>query len=156
MLGHCGFDACLVGRLLTRTSDRTSSHCSLAAELVDPQGCITWSSYTEHWLVSAWILLLWGFPGRSERHRPSSVSWAVPWASSRWDVPGTPLDCAVNVHKSCKSLLGECTSTKNKLESCQPHLVSPRLAPANQWFAQGVGNRTSRERIDENRRNRIC
>ncbi|MED6259364.1 hypothetical protein ATANTOWER_021527 [Ataeniobius toweri] len=25
-----------------------------------------------------------------ERHSPSSVSWDVPWASSRWDVPGTP------------------------------------------------------------------
>lgn len=24
-------------------------------------------------------------------------------------------DCAVNVHKSCKSLLGECTSSKNKV-----------------------------------------
>ncbi|KAK5622884.1 Ryanodine receptor 2 [Crenichthys baileyi] len=24
------------------------------------------------------------------RHSPSSVSWALPWASSRWDVPGTP------------------------------------------------------------------
>ncbi|MED6269453.1 hypothetical protein CHARACLAT_033286 [Characodon lateralis] len=35
-----------------------------------------------------------GSPRRSqasrERHSPSSVSWAVPWASSRWDVPGTP------------------------------------------------------------------
>ncbi|MED6271811.1 hypothetical protein CHARACLAT_024158, partial [Characodon lateralis] len=31
-----------------------------------------------------------GVPRPAERHRPSSVSWAVPWASSRWDVPGTP------------------------------------------------------------------
>ncbi|KAG7230735.1 hypothetical protein INR49_019548 [Caranx melampygus] len=30
---------------------------------------------------------------------------------SRWN------DCAVNVHKSCKSLLGECTSSKNKRDS---------------------------------------
>ncbi|MED6269771.1 hypothetical protein CHARACLAT_003037 [Characodon lateralis] len=29
-------------------------------------------------------------PRQAERHSPSSVSWAVPWASSRWDVPGTP------------------------------------------------------------------
>ncbi|MED6247127.1 hypothetical protein ATANTOWER_031150 [Ataeniobius toweri] len=29
-------------------------------------------------------------PRPSERHSPSSVSWVVPWASSRWDVPGTP------------------------------------------------------------------
>ncbi|KAF0042118.1 hypothetical protein F2P81_005650 [Scophthalmus maximus] len=27
------------------------------------------------------------------------------------------VDCAVNVHKSCKSLLGECTSSKNKRDS---------------------------------------
>ncbi|MEQ2163350.1 hypothetical protein GOODEAATRI_029109 [Goodea atripinnis] len=31
-----------------------------------------------------------GVPRPAERHSPSSVSWAVPWASSRWDVPGTP------------------------------------------------------------------
>ncbi|MED6256219.1 hypothetical protein ATANTOWER_022047 [Ataeniobius toweri] len=29
-------------------------------------------------------------PRPAERHSPSSVSWAVPWASSRWDVSGTP------------------------------------------------------------------
>ncbi|MEQ2251299.1 hypothetical protein ILYODFUR_009532 [Ilyodon furcidens] len=28
--------------------------------------------------------------GSPKRHSPSSVSWAVPWNSSRWDVPGTP------------------------------------------------------------------
>ncbi|MEQ2293985.1 hypothetical protein AMECASPLE_039197, partial [Ameca splendens] len=31
-----------------------------------------------------------GVPRPAERHSPSSVSWVVPWASSRWDVPGTP------------------------------------------------------------------
>ncbi|MED6259023.1 hypothetical protein ATANTOWER_015794 [Ataeniobius toweri] len=31
-----------------------------------------------------------GVPRPAERHSPSSVSWGVPWASSRWDVPGTP------------------------------------------------------------------
>ncbi|MED6284944.1 hypothetical protein CHARACLAT_023997 [Characodon lateralis] len=31
-----------------------------------------------------------GVPRPAKRHSPSSVSWAVPWASSRWDVPGTP------------------------------------------------------------------
>ncbi|KAK5617759.1 hypothetical protein CRENBAI_000481, partial [Crenichthys baileyi] len=31
-----------------------------------------------------------GVPRPAERHSPSSVSWAVPWASSRWDEPGTP------------------------------------------------------------------
>ncbi|MED6248464.1 hypothetical protein ATANTOWER_000718, partial [Ataeniobius toweri] len=31
-----------------------------------------------------------GVPRPAERHSPSSVSWAVPWASSQWDVPGTP------------------------------------------------------------------
>ncbi|MEQ2316862.1 hypothetical protein AMECASPLE_036753 [Ameca splendens] len=30
-----------------------------------------------------------GVPWPAERHSPSSVSRAVPWASSRWDVPGT-------------------------------------------------------------------
>ncbi|XP_070687927.1 rho guanine nucleotide exchange factor 18 [Pempheris klunzingeri] len=29
------------------------------------------------------------------------------------------MNCAVNVHKSCKSLLGECTSSKNKRDSIQ-------------------------------------
>ncbi|MEQ2228270.1 hypothetical protein ILYODFUR_007324 [Ilyodon furcidens] len=27
-----------------------------------------------------------GVPRPAERHSPSSVSWAVPWTSSRWDV----------------------------------------------------------------------
>ncbi|KAK5598773.1 hypothetical protein CRENBAI_004531 [Crenichthys baileyi] len=31
-----------------------------------------------------------GVPRPAQRHSPSSVSWAAPWASSRWDVPGTP------------------------------------------------------------------
>ncbi|MED6240724.1 hypothetical protein ATANTOWER_026728 [Ataeniobius toweri] len=31
-----------------------------------------------------------GVPRPAERHSPSSVSWAVHWASSQWDVPGTP------------------------------------------------------------------
>ncbi|MED6281919.1 putative glutamine--tRNA ligase [Characodon lateralis] len=31
-----------------------------------------------------------GVPRLFERHSPSSVSWAVHWASTRWDVPGTP------------------------------------------------------------------
>ncbi|MEQ2234288.1 hypothetical protein ILYODFUR_030370 [Ilyodon furcidens] len=31
-----------------------------------------------------------GVPRPAERHSPSSVSWAVPWASSWWDVSGTP------------------------------------------------------------------
>ncbi|MED6255796.1 hypothetical protein ATANTOWER_015196 [Ataeniobius toweri] len=34
-----------------------------------------------------------GSPRRSQashRHSPSSMSWAVPWASPRWDVLGTP------------------------------------------------------------------
>ncbi|MED6264981.1 hypothetical protein CHARACLAT_020785 [Characodon lateralis] len=26
----------------------------------------------------------------AERHSSSSVSWAVPWTTSRWDLPGTP------------------------------------------------------------------
>ncbi|MEQ2173503.1 hypothetical protein GOODEAATRI_032740 [Goodea atripinnis] len=26
----------------------------------------------------------------AEIHSPSSVSWAILWASSRWDLPGTP------------------------------------------------------------------
>ncbi|MEQ2189317.1 hypothetical protein GOODEAATRI_024176 [Goodea atripinnis] len=38
--------------------------------------------------------LVWGnpkaFPGHSEKHSPSSVSWVFLWASSRWDVPRTP------------------------------------------------------------------
>ncbi|MEQ2313887.1 hypothetical protein AMECASPLE_006490 [Ameca splendens] len=33
-----------------------------------------------------------GVPRLAERHSPSSVSWAVPWASSRWDVSGTPAE----------------------------------------------------------------
>lgn len=32
-------------------------------------------------------------------------------------VSSHPKDCAVNVHKSCKSLLGDCTSSKNKRDS---------------------------------------
>ncbi|MEQ2183082.1 hypothetical protein GOODEAATRI_028994 [Goodea atripinnis] len=31
-----------------------------------------------------------GVPRPAERHSPSSVSWAVSWASSGWGVPGTP------------------------------------------------------------------
>nr|XP_019936690.1 PREDICTED: rho guanine nucleotide exchange factor 18-like isoform X1 [Paralichthys olivaceus] len=40
------------------------------------------------------------------------------------------MNCAVNVHKSCKSLLGECTSTKNKRDSLRKtgSSGSPNLA----------------------------
>uniref|UniRef100_A0A7N6A6T4 Rho/rac guanine nucleotide exchange factor (GEF) 18b n=1 Tax=Anabas testudineus TaxID=64144 RepID=A0A7N6A6T4_ANATE len=40
------------------------------------------------------------------------------------------MNCAVNVHKSCKSLLGECTSSKNKRDSLQRKgsSASPNLA----------------------------
>ncbi|MED6283758.1 hypothetical protein CHARACLAT_012199, partial [Characodon lateralis] len=31
-----------------------------------------------------------GVPRPAERHSPSSVSWAILWASSWWDVPGKP------------------------------------------------------------------
>ncbi|KAI3373242.1 hypothetical protein L3Q82_006551 [Scortum barcoo] len=31
-----------------------------------------------------------GVPRPAERHSLSSVSWVFPWASSRWDTPGTP------------------------------------------------------------------
>ncbi|MEQ2221008.1 hypothetical protein ILYODFUR_011382 [Ilyodon furcidens] len=31
-----------------------------------------------------------GIPRPAERHGPSSLSWTIPWASSWWDVPGTP------------------------------------------------------------------
>ncbi|MEQ2291440.1 hypothetical protein AMECASPLE_013418 [Ameca splendens] len=31
-----------------------------------------------------------GVPIPAERHSPSSVFWAIPLASSWWDVPGTP------------------------------------------------------------------
>ncbi|MEQ2296223.1 hypothetical protein AMECASPLE_022736, partial [Ameca splendens] len=31
-----------------------------------------------------------GIPMPAKRHSPSSVSWAVPWASSWWDVPESP------------------------------------------------------------------
>ncbi|MEQ2280600.1 hypothetical protein AMECASPLE_021605 [Ameca splendens] len=31
-----------------------------------------------------------GTPSPPERHSPSSMSWAISWASSQWDVPGTP------------------------------------------------------------------
>ncbi|MED6236536.1 hypothetical protein ATANTOWER_010630 [Ataeniobius toweri] len=31
-----------------------------------------------------------GVPRPAERHSPPSVFWAIPWASSWWDGPGTP------------------------------------------------------------------
>ncbi|KAK5617257.1 hypothetical protein CRENBAI_009384, partial [Crenichthys baileyi] len=31
-----------------------------------------------------------GVPRPAEKHSPSSLSWAVPGASSQWDMPGTP------------------------------------------------------------------
>ncbi|MED6249914.1 hypothetical protein ATANTOWER_021685 [Ataeniobius toweri] len=31
-----------------------------------------------------------GVPRPAKRHSPSSLSWAILWASSRWDMPGTP------------------------------------------------------------------
>ncbi|KAM9762289.1 rho guanine nucleotide exchange factor 18 isoform 2-T2 [Menidia menidia] len=40
------------------------------------------------------------------------------------------MNCAVNVHKSCKSLLGECTSSKNKRDSLQRVCTSGSPNPA--------------------------
>ncbi|MEQ2236396.1 hypothetical protein ILYODFUR_012365, partial [Ilyodon furcidens] len=42
-----------------------------------------------------------GVPRPAESHSPSSVSWAVPWAFSQWDVPGTPPEGYV--HKAYKT-----------------------------------------------------
>ncbi|KAF3834784.1 hypothetical protein F7725_027342 [Dissostichus mawsoni] len=61
------------------------------------------------------------------------------------------VDCAVNVHKSCKSLLGECTSSRNKLESCQTHLSSPL---ANQQLVQGV-RKTRGEKIRKGKNQKV-
>ncbi|MED6249546.1 hypothetical protein ATANTOWER_015868 [Ataeniobius toweri] len=42
----------------------------------------------------------------AERNCPSSVYWAVPWATSRWDVPGTPPEEGIQVHgPSCIKIL---------------------------------------------------
>ncbi|MEQ2239069.1 hypothetical protein ILYODFUR_000820 [Ilyodon furcidens] len=41
-----------------------------------------------------------GVPRPAERHDPSSVSWAVPWTSSRWDIPGTPPEEGVQEAKT--------------------------------------------------------
>ncbi|KAK5611597.1 hypothetical protein CRENBAI_014380 [Crenichthys baileyi] len=49
-----------------------------------------------------------GVPRPAERHSPSSVSWAVPWASSRWDVPGTPPEEGV---QEASSIDARATST---------------------------------------------
>ncbi|MED6269965.1 hypothetical protein CHARACLAT_005032 [Characodon lateralis] len=49
-----------------------------------------------------------GFPRPAERHSPSSVSWAVPWASSWWDVPGTPPEEGV---QEASSIDARATST---------------------------------------------
>ncbi|MEQ2224445.1 hypothetical protein ILYODFUR_007528 [Ilyodon furcidens] len=38
-----------------------------------------------------------GVPRPSKRHSPSSVSWAVPWASSRWDMSGAPPEEGIQV-----------------------------------------------------------
>ncbi|MEQ2282313.1 hypothetical protein AMECASPLE_039267 [Ameca splendens] len=44
------------------------------------------------------------FPGQP-RHSPFSVSWAVPWASSQWDVPGTPPEEGVQEASGIQVLL---------------------------------------------------
>ncbi|MED6275841.1 hypothetical protein CHARACLAT_030585 [Characodon lateralis] len=31
-----------------------------------------------------------GVPRPAEKHSPSVMSWAIPWASFWWDMPGTP------------------------------------------------------------------
>ncbi|MED6253022.1 hypothetical protein ATANTOWER_020904 [Ataeniobius toweri] len=41
-----------------------------------------------------------GVPRLAEKHSPSSVSWVFPWASSRWDVPGTPHQGGVQASSS--------------------------------------------------------
>ncbi|MEQ2285803.1 hypothetical protein AMECASPLE_035654 [Ameca splendens] len=49
-----------------------------------------------------------GVPRPAERHSPSGVSWAVPWASSQWDVPGTPPEEGV---QEASSIDARATST---------------------------------------------
>ncbi|MEQ2317048.1 hypothetical protein AMECASPLE_038803 [Ameca splendens] len=47
-------------------------------------------------------------PRQAERHSPSSMSWAVPWASYQWDVPGTPPEEGV---QEASSIDAQATST---------------------------------------------
>ncbi|TMS20847.1 Rho guanine nucleotide exchange factor 18 [Larimichthys crocea] len=59
-------------------------------------------------------------------HRREKTNYAFLSADS--DCRGScRRDCAVNVHKSCKSLLGECTSSKNKRDSL--HRTGPSGSP---------------------------
>ncbi|MEQ2255090.1 hypothetical protein ILYODFUR_010178 [Ilyodon furcidens] len=49
-----------------------------------------------------------GVPRPAERHSPSSVSLAVPWASPRWDMPGTPPEEGI---QEASGIDGRATST---------------------------------------------
>lgn len=48
---------------------------------------------------------------------PSSDDKTVLYTKAILTIGSYFSDCAVNVHRSCKSLLGECTSTKNKVNT---------------------------------------
>lgn len=52
----------------------------------------------------------------------SSSVYCVPSSLTLCPCPAVLPDCAVNVHKSCKSLLGECTSSRSKVNT--PHQAS--------------------------------
>ncbi|MED6295616.1 hypothetical protein CHARACLAT_033628 [Characodon lateralis] len=49
-----------------------------------------------------------GVPRPAQRHSPSSVSWAILWASSQWDVPGTPPEEGI---KEASNIDARATST---------------------------------------------
>ncbi|MED6262632.1 hypothetical protein ATANTOWER_023101 [Ataeniobius toweri] len=49
-----------------------------------------------------------GIPRPVERHGLSSVSWAIPWASSRWDMPGTSSEGGV---QQASAIDAQATST---------------------------------------------
>ncbi|KAK5601518.1 hypothetical protein CRENBAI_024908 [Crenichthys baileyi] len=86
-----------------------------------------------------------GVPRPAERHSPSSVSWAVSWASSRWDVPGTSTEEGVQEASGIdaratltgSSRCGGAAADNFKSERArQPEPTQDETLPPNQFRSQ--------------------
>ncbi|MEQ2288289.1 hypothetical protein AMECASPLE_021197, partial [Ameca splendens] len=76
-----------------------------------------------------------GVPRPAERHSPSSVSWVVPWTSSRWDVPGTPPEEGI---QEASSIDARGTSTGSSRCGGPPPALGPsRMADLLTYISKG-------------------
>lgn len=79
-----------------------------------------------------------GAPRRAERQSLFSVSCVLPWASSQWDMPGTPL--RGGVHETPKTAPAIPLAPLDPPSSHRPHIMSTGALPF--WLSSALPRQT--------------